>query len=472
MHGTIYRIAAAILLMLFISACGNKGNVVPASHYQTHRPSNYPVGIVSVNFLPQVDAMFETEGKGEGALKGAFNPEAFRVFPIGNFMGIFMGAYFAEDSKKIVRVKRNLKKRLGTANEARNALTKNVYHYFKKNRNDIPVEIVHHHIQSTSKDNKLFYNDLRLQKYATLLELQMLSVKFKSSGSKGAPICLEMSAKGRKISTKTHKVVDELIYKQPLGCNKLPYWFKNDGNPIVNSIKEGYKLLAENIVDEFYFIYQPKGMNDIKQDMSKRIVPYFVLSPQYPSIAFKSSNPQYKYHIHNGISFSDVNSLYPTFRWERFPRNVDYSADKQNRFSNISYDLRIYEYEGHRFKNHKKISLYKRGEVYEITGIRQPFYKLKTRLKPCQWYRWTVRTRFKLNGEWRATEWTGTYNTAGGLGGTDQTTLIKYFPSEARRISNPDSMFNPYLPIEDAYLPFRTPSADNRTCPVKVVKVW
>lgn len=478
MKKLIFHFNITIFLVIILSGCAEY-EFVTNSQYQTHPHSNYPVGIVSANFLPQVNAVFLTEGKSEGATKGigegmlscARTGDALGFIfclPFGAVFGGTMGAYNAEDSKKIDRIKRNLKEKLGTANEARNALTQNVYQYYKNNKNNIRVEIVHNTDKSTSNYSKSSYSDIRLKKYASLLELQMLAIKFEGAGNKDDHVCLEMSAKGRKIDTKTQKVLDELTYKQSLGCRKPSHWFENDGKPIINSINDGYKLLAENLVDELYFIYKPKEMNKIKHNMSKRVVPYFALSPIYPPIAFKSDNLKYKYYIRwNGISFTDVNSLYPTFQWEPFPRNFDYIGNKNNKFSNISYDLRIYEYEGKKYGSVKAIHLYGGKKVYEKTGIRQSSHKLKTKLKPCQWYRWTVRANFKLNGTWRTTEWTGTYNSAGGLGGTDQSTLIKYYPSEARRKSNSDSMFKIYVPITDAYLPFRTPSLDNKTCLVK-----
>lgn len=469
MQKSIYQTKIAFLLVFILNGCV-KYDFVSPSHYQTKRKSVYPVGIISSSYYPEVDAKFLVEGKGEGTLSGIGKgigacasgggggegaALGFLVcLPVGIVVGGAIGAAQAEESEKTAQIKSDLKKHL-TSTKLQTNLTNNVYHYFKQNSKKIPVNILNNVAGPTSKDHNPSYDLHKLDKYASLLEMRLLNIKFKGSGNKGEPVCLTMSAKGRKIDAKTNKVVDELTYTEHLGCKKTSLWFENDGNEIIESIKNGYRILAENIVDELYLSYYPKNITTSKKIDTNNTVPNFVLKPLYPpepqkgldlSNMFDSKVPKKEYTALGGMYFKDVNFVSPTLKWESFPRKIDYISNGKNRFSNVTYDLRIYE--GRGIKRIDSVHISKL--IHEVRNLKKPFYKV--RLEPCKWYYWTVRARFQLNGKLRTTEWSGAYNTIGG----------KHTPSSYRR--NKDSMFG--IPsISNFYFPFRTPDHDgSKTC--------
>lgn len=126
---------------------------------------------------------------------------------------------------------------------------------------------------------------------------------------------------------------------------------------------------------------------------------------------------------------SQVDTLRPTLRWERFPRAKDLEelgphADK--RIAAVSYEIRLWKV-GKDFPGIRKLVIagnvgqrnydYKYawghgcrdtdpGElVYSQPGLVQPEHTLETPLQPNSFCFWTVRAHFTLDGKRRATEW-------------------------------------------------------------------
>jgi hypothetical protein len=126
---------------------------------------------------------------------------------------------------------------------------------------------------------------------------------------------------------------------------------------------------------------------------------------------------------------SHVDTLRPTFRWERFPRAKDLEElgpHAGERIGTISYELRLwkvgkefsgelekpgapgwigiggdYKYSwGHECRDTDPGEL-----VYTKQGLLNPEHNLETPLQPNSLYFWTVRAHFTLNGKRRATEW-------------------------------------------------------------------
>jgi len=114
------------------------------------------------------------------------------------------------------------------------------------------------------------------------------------------------------------------------------------------------------------------------------------LRPEYP--------PLEKGSFDIWAKFVEVDSLKPTLRWQRFPRDKDLKADKEgnlDRVEDVSYEVRIwktvYGDSGHL--------------VYARAGLRSPYHKLDQSLEPSTKYLWTVRARFMLDGRPKVIEW-------------------------------------------------------------------
>ncbi len=110
-------------------------------------------------------------------------------------------------------------------------------------------------------------------------------------------------------------------------------------------------------------------------------IPVCGLRPEYPKAY---SSPQ------------TVDSLQPTLRWERFPRESDLQAgilSGVGNVSNVSYDLMVWQVD-------QGFVL-----VYEQQDLPESYYKLEAPLLPSSEYLWTVRARFEMNGQVRVTDW-------------------------------------------------------------------
>lgn len=126
---------------------------------------------------------------------------------------------------------------------------------------------------------------------------------------------------------------------------------------------------------------------------------------------------------------SQVDTLRPTFRWERFPRAKDLeelAPHAGERIAAVSYELRLwkvgkefsgklerpgtpgwigaaddYKYSwGHECRDTDPGEL-----VYSQQGLLNPEHTLETPLRLNSLYFWTVRAHFMLDGKRRATEW-------------------------------------------------------------------
>jgi hypothetical protein len=120
--------------------------------------------------------------------------------------------------------------------------------------------------------------------------------------------------------------------------------------------------------------------------------------PVYPEVthSFGPSAPDI-------LDWTKVDSLQPTLRWQAFPgehqdgwlRTTPFIDVNPGSVRDVRYDLRIWTVLGR-----------SPGDlVYEIDGLTEPSHKLDRSLKPDTEYYWTVRARFTLDGQPRASEW-------------------------------------------------------------------
>jgi hypothetical protein len=100
----------------------------------------------------------------------------------------------------------------------------------------------------------------------------------------------------------------------------------------------------------------------------------------------------------------DVDSLQPTLRWEAFPRAEDLKADKTAKLADardVTYEVRIW-----RAERDCSLAICFPGELaYARSGMNEPVHTVEAPLAPDATYLWTMRARFELYGEPRATQW-------------------------------------------------------------------
>ena len=120
---------------------------------------------------------------------------------------------------------------------------------------------------------------------------------------------------------------------------------------------------------------------------------------------------------------SQVDTLRPTFRWERFPRAKDLeelAPHAGERIDAVSYELRLWkvgeEFPGtglwigaaydYKYSWTHECRDTDPGElVYTKQGLLNPEHNLETPLRPSSLYFWTVRAHFTLDRKRRVTEW-------------------------------------------------------------------
>jgi hypothetical protein len=120
--------------------------------------------------------------------------------------------------------------------------------------------------------------------------------------------------------------------------------------------------------------------------------------PVYPEVTASFQNAP------DVLDWTRVDSLQPTLRWQAFPgEHQQFAGGQVTRFvtvdpasvRDVSYDLRIWTVRGRA-----------PGDlVYEIDGLAEPSHKPERPLKPDTEYYWSVRARFTLDGQPRASEW-------------------------------------------------------------------
>jgi len=104
------------------------------------------------------------------------------------------------------------------------------------------------------------------------------------------------------------------------------------------------------------------------------------------------------YNKWEGIRFAQVDSLQPILQWKSFPTDKDIKADKTgelSRVSDVTYELRILRAQD---SSHGEV-------VYARTELPDSSHKVERPLISLTRYFWSIRVRFRVDDEYRETEW-------------------------------------------------------------------
>lgn len=98
-----------------------------------------------------------------------------------------------------------------------------------------------------------------------------------------------------------------------------------------------------------------------------------------------------------------VQTLEPILQWETFPqpRHLARLECTPDQISNVSYDLRLWEI---------SVAGIEQGPPLTVSqvGLTKPEFPVHPALRYDTTYCWTIRARFKLDGDSRMTQWTET----------------------------------------------------------------
>lgn len=233
------------------------------------------------------------------------------------------------------------------------------------------------------------------------VELIRLALRRRSAGRSD----LIIDARIRLISTYMNKVLSDNQFKFASPSYTLDQWIADEAALLNAEIQRGLQRLAEDTVNENFLLFYPHkpesagtrqadesgddsqaaGMEITRWDMGS---PHYVLSPMYADGLFYQS--------------VKVDSLQPTLRWERFPRDHDPidANGKVHDITDVRYELRV-------------MSPQPIAQILYIRDIHDPYYTIESGLNACSRYLWTVRAAFKLDGHERVTEWAGAYTLHG-----------------------------------------------------------
>ncbi len=237
----------------------------------------------------------------------------------------------------------------------------------------------------TTKNEKPDYRSLKEQNVDMALEANVTNLGFLGGKGVDPEIAFFMDVTVRVVRT----VDGTEIYSGKSSHTSRPRrfieWARDDSAQLREEFETSYARLAEQILETIFLVY------DFHMDDGWSGVQHCMLEHYYPpprGIGFFSHKPM----------FSMVDSLQVTFKWEAFPRDKDRKYDSAgilNRISEITYDLKIW-------KGHNN---YPEELVYARQGIPAPEHTIETLLEPSTEYFWSVRSRFKLDGQTRLTRW-------------------------------------------------------------------
>jgi hypothetical protein len=190
---------------------------------------------------------------------------------------------------------------------------------------------------------------------------------------------------------------------------EISLWVAKDGQMLAEEFGQAFRALAERVYDEALLVTSielpiPSNWGSPGSDPSSPGICW--LAPLYPKanpnalseiLATIISRPADLCPL-SALHFSSVDTLRPTLRWDRFPRELDrrqLDAALLQKIGDVRYDLKIWQAEG-----------CERGRlVYERNGLLAPEHALEQSLEPASRYFWSVRARFAVDGQPMAMRW-------------------------------------------------------------------
>ena len=181
------------------------------------------------------------------------------------------------------------------------------------------------------------------------------------------------------------------------------YFLKNEElGPASPGEQPDYRSLRVKGIDSILEISVLKmgfeSDQDTKEDLTFFMVANFNFSDKHGQVCglppiYPERNLSF-WRAHAGWEFVEIDSLKPTLKWEAFSKGKD-KEGRLNRISEASYDLKVWHVED-------KIPV---ELIYFRQGLVSSSHKLEQSLEPGNKYCWTIRARFKVNGQPRATSW-------------------------------------------------------------------
>jgi len=206
---------------------------------------------------------------------------------------------------------------------------------------------------------------------------------------------VSMEARARLKRSSDGVVLADRTYRYLSAPRPPEEWSGDEGRLLITEIDNGYRQLAEWIIDDF-FLLQP---NDDKPIFPKPLEP-----PVSSCFASPPCNTA-------RIGATPSKNLRPALRWS-FSLNElgDSNVAGNKTSSNLRYEVRVFQ--AREIRTQSDRSLWPISLVYTRKGLASAEHTLEEDLPPCSYYIWTVRALFEQNNVTHATEWSGKYHPA------------------------------------------------------------
>jgi len=392
---------------------------IPAS-YTTKKPRISTVALSVAQFAPGVDTAFAVEGKPAGAAGGAgqgalaclelLDPHdrsglsvlaALVCMPIAAVIGGTVGATKAETLNNVLMSREELQAGVAELRLQQVLSNRSAAYLDAAGFTTLPLP---DDLGPASPDQLPSYHGV--SGADAVLELSIIDITAGGTGQIPLSLYLGVTARARLIVFSGDQIVEQVRLFGRTSERPLTAWLANDQALLTQGLDLVIQELAVRAADELLLLWHPPSAPE------RRPVPAYTLEPHMPP-ARTGFDPRGAFIEryrggYGGTLFTHVDSPLPTLSWESFPRPWDAAGGELEIFSDVHYDLRLYDAVAENV-------VYTAGRlIYERNDLPEPSHRLETALTYCGRYFWTVRARFSLRGAPRVTEWSGAYATVGG----------------------------------------------------------
>lgn len=408
-----FRLKHAFSVLVFCSVLVQSGcALLTAGDKESLRIPVYRTAVVNSCNQPQAEFDTFAKGRWSGAGKGfLIGLGGLVVWPIvGGSMGLggtvagaavgavafpFMpiwGAIKAVPAEEAKKIDDSLYHELAKENP-QDALACSILDLSKKmdgyHLEGVPKEITVSH--QADQD----YTAADFPGFDSVLEITLDSLGFKGGEGSNPEIALFMTAKARLIKLEGQRSPYEGNFNYQSAYYHWDEWASNDSLLISIKFIDAYQNLAEQILTESVLVYEfpEKFWSDTD---------YCILKPFYPKLDISKCYTPFFFPFfqlcESELNYVLVSSTKPTFQWQALSEHQNLqgeNADTLKRFSDISYDLRIWE-----VTNDQPGSI-----VYERQRLLRSHHTIEVPLKPETPYFWSVRASFNVNGQRRVSRW-------------------------------------------------------------------
>jgi len=236
------------------------------------------------------------------------------------------------------------------------------------------------------RDDAPDYRALAAKGYGDVVEVAAMQVGLVGQGGADPMFTLVATARARRVDTATGVTMASrgLVYQSPR--HTRDEWLREQGVLMRAEMSRAQATLAGRIVDDLVLHVEFATDPD-----AERLPSMCGLAPMDPPPDWRR-DPVYE----RELAQARVASVTPTLAWEaRPPHAWPYDGVPWERATELRYDLRIWSAEDH----------IPGDLVYERVGLAGTTHAVETPLAPRASYFWSVRLRYTLDGEPRATRW-------------------------------------------------------------------